>query len=146
MYFEQCCSNESTYWGSTSPEPCCDECDFGYVKNTETKTESCPNFEVCGSKHPRELLECWHELCLNCDMFFRGKLIIVDSDSECPICLDVVNRKVSYPGGCHYFCISCFRKLFHMGEDDEDGKSSVLCPCCRQDINTAPNRTWRYSN
>lgn len=100
--------------------------------------KACPNFEVCGKKHPPDLMQCWGNKCLECDMFLRVDLTFVDGPTDCPVCLeDDCARGVVFPGGCtHVLCVSCFRELayascWHAADHSVDPVpfGAPPCPC-----------------
>ena len=79
----------------------------------------CVNYEFCGNDRvPGMGSEC----CMGCGSWFKGgfrwdKLTIVDSTTECDVCMNVCARKLLFPANCgHSFCLPCSRQILYYNE------------------------------
>lgn len=162
--WEQCC----TYGWMDGPEAMCTPGCYGYssISDEREPLALCTNFELCGQKHPGELLNFWHGRCRNCDVFIRKNLNITSAprEWECPICLTHKPRVVKYPTQCeHLVCIDCLKRLCgwtplpDSPELDASGMTARAraeeeqnqnigrpkpCPLCRRKHKDAPDNRW----
>lgn len=93
-----------------------EQCKDGYHRigheGCTAELKKCPNYEVCGQKHPYTLMACTSGMCRNCDAQLRVALTFVDELFNCSLCLDDCGRGIVFPGGCnHVICVACFRLM-----------------------------------
>ena len=77
----------------------------------------CPNYIICRSMVPRNVLNYYNGLCYYCDNMFGvakgGKGILKAVDNvECPICLETT-RCVTQPKCEHTICVECFKRCYY---------------------------------
>lgn len=124
---------------------CDDECDCTgeYLLDPnclfKCETVPCPNFEVCGNRHPQYLMNCWRGRCSTCDMALGKHTLVIDDDpSDCCVCYET-KRLVTFPGclRAHKMCGACFNRIVLLADGKDDlGK----CPQCRGDL---PEPDWK---
>lgn len=105
-----------------------DQCDIYCQEECQHKCKliECYNFRLCCKKYPKNLLDCYNGMCLNCDMML-GKINFTDKKDECPICLET---KDMIQIGCgHNLCLDCWRKM-----SETKQTIPLSCPLCRKSI------------
>jgi hypothetical protein len=106
----------------------------GCPNATPCEPQPCPNFVLCGHKHPLCLLDCWGTLCMPCDMNYAWvfQFFTFPDSQECPVCLvpspdNSQPTAVKYPCG-HMVCAKCYCARVY----DRNGDPMQKCPLCRQ--------------
>ena len=56
------------------------------MQGTQEEIVRCPNFMLCNSSHPQWVADCNHGVCMNCAMFFAGRLEFINKLEKCSIC------------------------------------------------------------
>jgi len=81
--------------------------------------KKCPNYIMCKTSDPIDLMECWGDRCLQCDMQFGLNLTFRKSDDkqECSICFNETHQFVKFPHCVHETCVRCFKTIHQI--DDE---------------------------
>ena len=113
---------------------CLLQTDTGYARSDDYEcvhdcvAVQCPNFEICESVAPKEILGCHAGLCHNCDIMFgrwqggKGALTIGNLE-ECYVCFEENVKGVSMPKCDHVICTSCFKRFFY-----GDRRALPKCP------------------
>ena len=82
----------------------------------------CPNVKVCGNYEHKDVFNCYHGRCMNCDVFLgewqggRGNLEFKTIDMCC-ICHEEGIEGVSMPKCQHFICVECFKKCFDLTDE-----------------------------
>lgn len=78
----------------------------------------CKNYELC--KHilsPDWFSMFGNYICLSCDMFGWKQLEFKESEEECVVCNENVNKQVKFPANCgHWVCVGCSRNILFWDE------------------------------
>ena len=79
----------------------------------------CKNYELCETILPLD----WFTIrgsyrCTNCDIVGWKELEFKESEEECMVCYETVNKQVKFPANCgHWFCVSCSRNILFWDEN-----------------------------
>lgn len=78
----------------------------------------CKNYELCEAVLPNWWFDCKSNyLCINCDMFGWNELEFKESEEECVVCYETLNKQVKFPANCgHWVCVSCSRNILFWDE------------------------------
>ena len=87
----------------------------------------CPNYLLCRSCEPQDILDDNNGLCVYCCVM-NGKLEFKE-DTKCIICLCDNKIGVCFNKSCdHQICVDCYKKKYLV--DDGDDKDNIFTVCC----------------